>query len=134
MHSTEMVRTTDDQERVNYALFELNLTWSLIEQPYEYSGLGATEDGIRVATLPLKYACRKNCTLEFMSELVIWHQGGARSSPNAKVEQSLESQVWFLPRKFGAKYLQQLTTPGSLRNIRERLSPIAPTITISPYT
>ena len=130
-----MEKTTDDQKRVNFALFKSKLQWESKEQQFSHASVATNRDGVRVAVLPRKYICRKTCSLDTSSEtdVIIWHQSGGGHSASWKSKQNLKSTVWFLRPDYdtrpvdssvtGLQWLEQLTLPGSLDNVRRRLSP-----------
>ena len=135
MHSSKMDKTTDDQKRVNFALFRSKLQWGSKENQFSHASVGTNGDGVRVAVLPRKYVCRKSCSLDTdtTTDIVIWHQSGGGHSASWKVKHNARSTVWFLRSDYntrhlnssltGLQWLEQLTLPGSIENVRRRLSP-----------
>ena len=141
MHGNKVDKTADDQKRVNFALLKSNLQWQTKEQQFDRASVGTNKDGVRVAVLPRRYICRKTCSLEDGSETIIWHQAGGGHSASWKSKHGLKLTVWFLrydydtrpvdPSVTGMQWLKQLTLPGSIDNVREKLTPahaIAPEI------
>ena len=135
MHSSKMDKTTDDQKRVNFALFHSKLQWGSKEKQYAHATVGTNRDGVRVAVLPRKYVCRKTCSMDAETpiDVVVWHQSGGGHSASWKSKQNARSTVWFLRSDYdtrhldssltGLAWLEQLTLPGSLENVRRKLSP-----------
>ena len=133
MHGNKMDKTTDDQKRINFALFKSSLQWGNKEHQFDHASVGTNRDGVRVAVLPRKYICRKTCSLAEGSETVIWHQSGGGHSASWKSKQNLKSAVWFLrpdydsrsvePSVTGQQWLERLTLPGSVERVRHKLSP-----------
>ena len=131
MQGTEMDTSTDDQVRVNYALYTSNLEWSLSEEPLDDRVIvGASQNSTtRVANLPERYICRKTCVPSLLSECYIWHQT-RKLLKRPGMGKTQHSQVWFLRSDFyrmstrvtGVQWLKQLTVPGSMKNIRQRLT------------
>ena len=127
MQGTEMDKSTDDQVRVNYALNTSKLEWSLSDDRVI---VGVSQNSTtRVANLPERYICRKTCEPSLLSECYIWHQT-KKLLKRPGVGRRPHSQVWFLRSDFyrmstrvtGVQWLKQLTVPGSMQNIRQRLT------------
>ena len=133
-----MDKTTDDQKRINFALHKSELRWTSTENQYNSSSKGTTVNGVRVSTLPRKYVCRKLCSLAKASEVFVWHQSGGGHSAEWKSKHDAKSQMWFLRRDYnkrsighevtGVRWLEQLTEPDSIQNVRHRLSTVTHTL------
>ena len=133
MHGVKMDKTTDDQKRVNFALFKSKMQWGAKEKQFQYASVGSNRDGVRVAVLPRRYVCRKSCSLEVNSDTFIWHQSGGGHSASWKSKHNLRSTVWFLRPDYasrradssvtGLQWLEHITLPGSIDNVRGKLSP-----------
>lgn len=140
MHSAKMDKTTDDQKRINFALYKSKLKWNSMpkDHQYQHASIGISDNGVRVAALPRKYICRKSCTIQPMSEFFIWHMSGGGHSASWKSKHDAKSQVWFLQQDYnkrtisssvtGMKWLEQLILPGSIQTIKQKLSPITHTV------
>ena len=135
MQSARVSEYTDDQRRINFALYESNLEWSLSEGLEDSVIVGATKNGTtRVASLPERYICRKTCDLASMSEYYIWHQSGGSHEAKTKSEQNTVSQMWFLRSNdykvltgLGAtaaavQWLEEISNPVAIKNNRRRLN------------
>ena len=133
MHSKRMDKTVDDQIRINLALHKSNLSWKSKTLYDNQSNVGINKDGVSVAVLPPKYICRLTCVLNESSEIFIWHKSGGGHSALWKSHQNSKSHIWFLRRDYekkssshdltGLQWLEWITLPGSIQNVRRRLSP-----------
>ena len=133
MHSKRMHKTVDDQIRINFALHRSGLSWKSKALYYNQSNVGVNKNGVSVAILPPKYICRGECQLNKTSPIFIWHKSGGGHSASWKSHQNSKSHIWFLRRDYekrppshdvtGLQWLESITLPGSIENVRRSLSP-----------
>lgn len=79
----------DDQRKINDALVQMNLNWTVAD-----NWMGRSPSGFTLTILPHKYMCRLGeCKMKEKSYYYVWHHGGGL---NSKVARAQSDHVWFL--------------------------------------
>ena len=89
--------TTDDQKRLNYALFYCKIHWSPKELKVDKENQGVVPgNGLKVIVLPPVYICRGLCRVNNTIDYYVWHEHGGGHKASAKLKKDSISHVWFL--------------------------------------
>ena len=86
--------TTDDQKRLNFALFYGIISWSPKEVKVDKENQGVVPgNGLKVIVLPPVYICRGLCRVNNTIDYYVWHETGGGDKASTK---DSTSHVWFL--------------------------------------
>ena len=123
----ELSNTENDQERLNTALFELNVHWDeghhgdITVSDWQ----GVTNSGLRVTILSVLKFCRQSCNKVHLGEYYVWHKGG--SGREGKMKCARQGQLWFLQSDWeditsrstlkGVEWLKSISTPSNATQV-----------------
>ena len=98
-------KTMDDQYRLNYALLELNTTWSTtgeLKLLPDVHVTGIDRNGLKVVILPSIYICRALCKALAGSDFYVWHAAGGNHAATTKIQKDTASNLWFLKKDWNS--------------------------------
>ena len=117
--------TTDDQKRLNFALYYEGIKWNTKELTIDRENTGIVSSmGLKVVVIPPIYICRGLCKINHTINYYVWHEAGGGHKALTKSKKDSRSNTWFLMKEWrqalGGKAVEKLTGQAWLGYLADR--------------